>query len=70
MNTAALKKALLQGIPSALVAWVLYGGLTSLFGDDSIFEEMFESSGLFFAFVIAIVFVFSIYCSAVKPKKD
>ncbi len=49
MNKDALKKAFLHGIPTSAVAWFFYGLVTSLFDDDSIFELMFESSGIFFA---------------------
>ena len=61
MNKDALKKAFLHGIPTGVIAWFFYGLFTSLFDDDSIFELMFESSGILFAVcmtVTAVVFCY------------
>ena len=61
MNQNALKKALTLGIPSGALAWFLYGLFTSLFDDDSVFEQMFESSGILFAvcgIILAVVFCY------------
>ncbi len=66
MNNNALKKALTLGVPAGALAWLLYGVLTSLFDDDSIFEQMFDSSGIFFGVVMMVIAAVYYYRNALK----
>ena len=68
MNKDALKKAFLHGIPAGAVAWFFYGLVTSLFDDDSIFELMFESSGILFAVCMTAIAVILGYQNMTKRK--
>lgn len=68
MNKNALKKAFIQGIPAAVLAWFAYGVFTSLF-DDSVFEQMFESSGIFFGVVMAVLAVGCFYRNIVRKER-
>ena len=67
MNMNALKKACTAGIPAAILSWFAYGMFTSLF-DDSILEQMFEPSGIFFGIVMAVLAVGCFYRTFVRKE--
>ena len=55
MNKDIVTRTFIKGIASATAAWVFYGLFTSLFDDDTVLEQMFDSSGVFFAVCMAIL---------------
>ena len=56
-----------RSVPAAVLAWFAYGVFTSLF-DDSVFEQMFETSGIFFGIVMAVLAVGCFYRSIVRKE--
>ena len=69
MKTNALKTALIRGLPAAFLAWFSYGAFTSFF-DDTILEQMFDSSGILFGVLMAVLAVCFFYRSALKNGKQ
>ena len=61
MNKEALKKAILMGLPSAVVTWVAYGLITMLLDRQTLGEVMFNTLGIVFAIVMAILEVLIYY---------
>ena len=61
MDKNILIKAFRQGTIGAVLAWIFYGVITSLFDDDPLFEEMFETSGILFAVFMAVAGIVCCY---------
>ena len=62
MNMEALKKALLYGIPSGIVAWLIYGLVFRLLIDKKpLNEALFGRDSIIF-FIICTVVEVIVYC--------
>lgn len=72
MNKNIMIKALRQGTIGAVLGWILYGVMTSLFDDGPLFEEMFETSGILFAVFMAVTAITCCYhnCKKTETSKE
>ena len=68
MNKNIMIKALRQGTIGAVLGWILYGVMTSLFDDGPLFEEMFETSGILFAVFMAVLVTVCCYRNCKKAE--
>ncbi len=68
MNKYALKKALILGIPSAAVTWVVYGMITTLLDRQPLGEGMFNTLGIVFLVVMSVLEVLIIYRNTEEKK--
>ena len=68
MNRGALKKAILMGVPSALVTWVVYGLITMLLDRQTLGEVMFNTLGIVFVIVMSILEVLIYYRNGSEKK--
>ena len=67
MNVEALKKALLQGIPSGIASWLIYGLVFQMLIDREPFKEaLFGRDSIVFLVVIVVVEIVVIYLGQVK----
>ena len=69
MNKCTLKKAVLLGIPSAVVTWIVYGLITMLVDRQTLGEVMFNTLGIVFVIVMGLLEVL-IYYRNWTDKKD
>ncbi len=71
MKTDALKKALLQGIPSGIVTWLVYGLVFGLLVDKKPFSEaLFCRDSIIFLVICTVVEIIVYYVREVgKAKK-
>ena len=68
MNKEALKKAVLLGVPSAIVTWVVYGLITMLLDRQTLGEVMFNTLGIVFVVVMGILEVLIYYRNRTEKK--
>ena len=68
MNKEALKKAILLGVPSAIVTWVVYGMISMLLDRQTLGEVMFNTLGIVFVIVISILEVLIFYRNGSEKK--
>ena len=68
MNREALKKAILLGVPSAIVTWVVYGLITMLLDRQTLGEVMFNTLGIVFVIVMSILEVLIYYRNSSEKK--
>ena len=68
MNREALKKAILLGVPSAIVTWVVYGQITMLLDRQTLGEVMFNTLGIVFVIVMSILEVLIYYRNSSEKK--
>lgn len=67
MNSEALKKALLRGIPSGIVSWLIYGLVFQMLIDKEPFKEaLFGRDSIVFLVIIVIVEIVAIYLREAK----
>ena len=70
MNKEILKKALLQGVGSGVLTWLIYAGVFELLIDHKPAQEAFFSSGsIIFLIVIVIIEVIAYYFTLSKQAK-
>ena len=70
MNKEALKKALLQGIPSGIVTWLIYGLVFRLLIDKKpVGEALFGWDSIVFLVICTVAEVVVYYVSQVKKGK-
>ena len=68
MNKEALKKAILLGVPSAIVTWVVYGMISMLLDRQTLGEVMFNTLGIVFVIVMSILEVLIYYRNRSEKK--
>ena len=68
MNKCALKKAVLLGIPSVVVTWIVYGLITMLVERQTLGEVMFSNLGIVFVIVMGILEVMIYYRNRTDKK--
>ena len=68
MNREALKKAILLGVPSAIVTWVVYGMISMLLDRQTLGEVMFNTLGIVFVIVMSILEVLIYYRNSSEKK--
>ena len=70
MNTEALKKALLQGVASGVVTWLIYGLVFQMLIDKEPFKEaLFGWDSIVFLVIITIVEVVLYYLRQARGTK-
>ncbi len=70
MNTEALKKALLQGVTSGVVTWLIYGLVFQMLIDMEPFKEaLFSWDSIVFLVIITIVEVVLYYLRQARGTK-
>lgn len=70
MSKEALKKALLQGIPSGVVTWIMYGLVFRMLIDKVPFKEaLFSQDSLVLLVIVTIVEVIACYIRNVRNAK-
>lgn len=70
MNKEALKKALLYGISSGIVTWLIYGLVFRLLIDKKPFKEaLFGSDSIVFFVICAVVEVIVYYVQQAKKAE-
>ena len=70
MNIAALKKALLQGVASGVVTWLIYGLVFQMLIDKEPFKEaLFGWDSIVFLVIITIVEVVLYYLRQAKGTR-
>lgn len=70
MNMDILKKALLKGIGSGVLGWLLYGVVFKLLADHKpIQEALFDSDSLIFLAAITVADVIAYYLTDAKKAK-
>ena len=70
MNMEALKKALLQGVASGVVTWLIYGLVFQMLIDKEPFKEaLFGLDSIVFLVIITIVEVVLYYLRQAKGAK-
>ncbi len=68
MNKCALKRAVLLGVPSAVVTWIVYGLITMLLDRQPLGEVMFNTLGIVFVIVMGILEVMIYYRNRTDKK--
>lgn len=70
MNLEALKKALLYGIPSGIVTWLIYGLVFRMLIDKKPFNEaLFGRGSIVFMVICIVVEVIAYYLKQAKKAK-
>lgn len=69
MNKEALKKALMQGIPTGIASWLIYGLVfRALVDKKPVGEALFGRSSLVFLVIITVVEIVLYYFTSAKKK--
>ncbi|MBQ9257909.1 MAG: hypothetical protein IJ181_12455 [Acidaminococcaceae bacterium] len=71
MNMEALKKALLQGIPSGIVSWLIYGLIFKLLIEKESFKDaLFDKDSLIFLAIVTVFEIIVYYIINARKTKD
>ncbi len=70
MNMEILKKALLKGVPSGVLAWLIYGlGFRMLIDGKPFQEALFSADSLIFLAVLTVMDIVLYYITISKNAK-
>lgn len=71
MDMSVLKKALLRGVPTGILSWLIYGLVFQMLIDGKEFSEaLFSKDSLIFLAVIVVVEIVVYYFTLLKKSKS